>query len=153
MGHYRADLACSDCGEVRCRCPVKPSVLFHGFVIDPSDDAFEVLNAKQFEKKYTAIARPGTSLAVYTLGLQTFRLRSEAEAARPDAIAAKANDCQKQVNVLLARINRLNVKLDESRNLAKAVGKTTNRQKDDGKQSGDLLPVPPRKHAKLHRKP
>ena len=86
MGHYRADLACDTCGEVRCVCPPKKEKPNRNYIVA---DGFKVMTVEEFDADpahNTQKMRIGGSTysqpinpILYRLGKKEFKKRHDAE--------------------------------------------------------------------------
>lgn len=83
MGHYRADLACDDCGNVRCTCPPKKVKTEKGFIVTTD---WRVVTVAEFDAdpannvvkmRYGDIP---TNPVLKRLGSEIFKKRENAEA-------------------------------------------------------------------------
>ncbi len=104
MGHYRADLACDTCGEVRCQCPPSPKKPNNNFIVA---DGFRVMTIDEFDAdpQYNSIPmkfggqviRQPFNPIFSRLGKKEFKRRKDAEAHAMELCEAAVEDARQRL--------------------------------------------------------
>lgn len=73
MGHYRVDMACDTCGEVRCTCPPPPEKPNRNFIVT---DNYRVVTVDEFDAECVQLGRYPM---LERMGKTEFKKRIDAE--------------------------------------------------------------------------
>lgn len=73
MGHYRVDMACDICGEMRCACPPAPEKPNKNFIVT---DDYRVVTVDEFDAECVQLGRYPM---LERMGKTEFKKRADAE--------------------------------------------------------------------------
>lgn len=86
MGHYAAEMQCSTCGQLHCKCLPKPDESLKMWVVT---DDYEVMKASAFEKA------DGSSMAYFKRVMRThYPTKKAAKAAAREQLVAAIKDAR-----------------------------------------------------------